>query len=97
MYKELTKKDIDALEREKIDESNKIGGIRKSNILNILDKVGSIFTCAYLHYKNVPKDSNWSVLQTENSTKMSLINDLSKRLLGLEFKSNHSKKSKCLK
>ena len=35
--------------------------------------------------------------QTGKSTKNSLINDLSKRLLGLEFKSNHSLKSKCLK
>ena len=31
------------------------------------------------------------------STKKSLINDLLKRLLELEFKSNHSIKSKCLK
>ena len=31
------------------------------------------------------------------STKKSLIDDLSKRLLELEFKSNHSIKSKCLK
>ena len=31
------------------------------------------------------------------STKTSLIDDLSKRLLELEFKSNHSIKSKCLK
>ena len=31
------------------------------------------------------------------STKKSLIDDLSKRLLELEFKSNHSVKSKCLK
>ena len=35
--------------------------------------------------------------QTEKSTKTSLIDDLSKRFLGLEFKSNHSIKSKCLK
>ena len=35
--------------------------------------------------------------QTKKSTKKSLIDDLSKRLLGLEFKSNHSIKSKCLK
>ena len=35
--------------------------------------------------------------QTEKSTKNSLIGDLSKRLLGLEFKSSHSIKSKCLK
>ena len=34
---------------------------------------------------------------TEKSTKKSLINDLSKRLLGLEFKSNNSIKTKCLK
>ena len=31
------------------------------------------------------------------STKKPLIDDLSKRLLELEFKSNHSIKSKCLK
>ena len=39
----------------------------------------------------------WTKKQTEKSTKKSLINDFSKRLLGLEFKSNHSIKSKCLK
>ena len=35
--------------------------------------------------------------QTEKSTEKSLIDDLSKRLLELEFKSDHSIKSKCLK
>ena len=35
--------------------------------------------------------------QTEKSTKKLLIDDLSKRLLELEFKSNHSIKLKCLK
>ena len=35
--------------------------------------------------------------QTGKSTKNSLIDDLSKRLLELEFKSNHSIKSNCLK
>ena len=35
--------------------------------------------------------------QTKRSTKKSLIDDLSKRLLELKFKSNHSIKSKCLK
>ena len=35
--------------------------------------------------------------QTKVSTKKSLIHDLSKRLLELEFKSNYSIKSKCLK
>ena len=35
--------------------------------------------------------------KTEKSTKKSLIDDLSKILLQLEFKSNRSIKSKCLK
>ena len=35
--------------------------------------------------------------QTEKSTKKLLIDDLSKRLLGLEFEKNHPIKSKCLK
>ena len=38
-----------------------------------------------------------STKKTKVSTKKSLIDDLSKRLLKLEFKSNHSIKSKCLK
>ena len=48
-YKELIQKNIDALEREKSDD------IRKYNILNIVNNVGSIFTDTYLHYKDVPK------------------------------------------
>ena len=35
--------------------------------------------------------------QTKKSTKKFLTDNLSKRLLGLEFKSSHSIKSKCLK
>ena len=35
--------------------------------------------------------------QTKVSTKKPLIEDISKRLLELEFKSNHSVKSQCLK
>ena len=34
---------------------------------------------------------------TEKSTKKSLIDELSNKLLRLEFKSNHSIKTKCLK
>ena len=34
---------------------------------------------------------------TEKSTKTSLIDNFSKRLLELEFKANHAIKSKCLK
>ena len=56
-HNKLTWKDIDALEREKNDESNKIGGIRKNNMLNILKNITSIFTGAYLNYKNVPKET----------------------------------------
>ena len=51
LHNELIQKDIDTLEREK---SN---GFEKYNILNILNNVGSIFTGAYLHYKNVPKET----------------------------------------
>ena len=57
LYNELIQKDINALEREKIDESNELGGIRKCNFLNILKNIGSIFTGASLHYKNVPKET----------------------------------------
>ena len=57
LYKELIQKDTDALEREKSDESNKIDNVRKFNILNILDNVGSIFTGTYLHYKNLLKET----------------------------------------
>ena len=49
MYNELIQKDIDALEREESDD------IRKHNILDILNTVGSIFTGACLHYKDAPK------------------------------------------
>ena len=49
MYNELIQKDIAALEREESDD------IRKHNILDILNTVGSIFTGAYLHYKDAPK------------------------------------------
>ena len=38
-----------------------------------------------------------STKKTKVSTKKSLIDDLSKRLLELEFKSNHSIKSRCSK
>ena len=40
---------------------------------------------------------NYIVKSTKQSTKKSLIDGLSKRLLGLEFKSNNSIKTKCLK
>ena len=46
---------------------------------------------------NVFKEINKIHRHVKKSTKKSLINDLSKRLLELEFKSNISIKSKCLK
>ena len=51
LYNELMKKDIDTLEKSK---SNKF---EKHNILDILDNVGSMFTGAYSHYKDVPKET----------------------------------------
>ena len=51
MYNKLIQKDIDTLKREK---SNRL---EKYNISNILNNVGSIFTGAYLHYKDVPKET----------------------------------------
>ena len=50
LYKELIQKDINALEREKGNS------IKKHNILKILDNIGAIFTSAYLHYKDVPRE-----------------------------------------
>ena len=51
LFDELIQKDIDALEREKSND------IRKYNILDIIINVGSVFTGAYLHYKDVPKET----------------------------------------
>ena len=52
----------------------------------------------YEEFGRVQKYINESTKkQTEELTKKSMIDDLSKRLLGLEFKSNHSIKSKCFK
>ena len=46
---------------------------------------------------NIFKEINKTRRQVKKLTKKSLIDDVSKRLLKLEFKSNHSIKSKCLK
>ena len=51
LYKELIQKDTDALEREKSSR------IKKHNILKILDNIGAIFTGAYFHYGEVPKET----------------------------------------
>ena len=48
-------------------------------------------------FKEINKIHRHIKKSTEKSTKKSLIDDLLKRFLKLEFKSNHSIKSKCLK
>ena len=54
MYKELIQKDMqDALTREKSNS------IKTHNIFDILDNVGAIFTGTYLHYREVPKETEY--------------------------------------
>ena len=48
-------------------------------------------------FKEINKINRHIKKSTETSTKKTLINDLSKRLLDLEYNSKHSIKSKCLK
>ena len=58
LYNELIQKDNDALEKEKnYAEREEVDGIIKYNVLNILKNVRSIFSGAYLDYKNVPKEA----------------------------------------
>ena len=49
LYKELIRKDIDALERKKSNS------IKKKNILKTLENIGAIFTGTYLHYGELPQ------------------------------------------
>ena len=51
MYKELLQKDVDGLGREKSNS------IKKHHTLKILENIGAIFTGAYLHYGEVPKET----------------------------------------
>ena len=51
MYKKLLQKGIDALEREKSNN------IKKHNILDILNNIGTLFTGAYMHCWDVPKET----------------------------------------
>ena len=50
LYNELIQKYIDTLEKSKNNKTEK-------NILTILENVGTIFTGAYLYYKDVPKET----------------------------------------
>ena len=49
LYKELIQNNTDVLEKEKSNS------IKKHNILKILENIGAIFTCVYLHYGEVHK------------------------------------------
>ena len=51
LYKKLIQKDIDALEK------GKSNNIKKHNMLDILNNIGNIFTGAYLHYRDVSKET----------------------------------------
>ena len=51
LYEELIQKDIDTLRREKSNN------IKKHNILDILNNVGTILIGVYLHYGEVPKET----------------------------------------
>ena len=51
LYSKLIKIDIDVLERNKSNDA------KKHNILKILNNVRAIFTGAYLHYKDKPKET----------------------------------------
>ena len=55
LYKELIQKDIDALKREKSNS------IKKNNILELIKNIGAIFTGAYLHYEEVPKETIFEI------------------------------------
>ena len=61
MYNELIQKDIDTLEKSK---SNKP---EKHDILDILDNIGTIFTGAYFHYKDMPKETIFERTITEKT------------------------------
>ena len=54
MYEESIQEEIKVLTKEKSNS------IKKYNILNILENVGSIFTAdTYLHYKELPKETDF--------------------------------------
>ena len=61
MYNDLIQKDIDTLEKSK---SNKP---EKHDILDILDNIGTIFTGAYFHYKDMPKETIFERTITEKT------------------------------
>ena len=68
-YEESIQKEINVLTREKSNS------IKKYNILNILENVGSIFTAdTYLHYKKLPKETEFerSIIERTKLSRQSL-------------------------
>ena len=57
----MIQKDIDAQKGEKSNN------IKKHNILDILNNVSAIFDGAYLHYKEVPKETMFERTTAEKS------------------------------
>ena len=53
LYKELIQKDLDALEREKSNNT------KKNNILKVLGNINAIFTGTYLHYGKLSKETKF--------------------------------------
>ena len=88
-----------AIEVDELGHSNR-------NLSNEIERQKAIeqkLNCIFIRIN--PDEKNFNIFEEINkihrhikkSTKKLLIDDLAKRLLGLEFKSNHSIKSKCLK
>ena len=88
--RQLITKKVDKKLRKKQIESHGITTIRTNPDAADFD-MNRLINQIYKHIIESTKN------QTKVSTKKSLIDDLSKRLLELEFKSNHSIQSKCLK
>ena len=88
--RQLITKKVDKKLRRKQIESHGITTIRTNPDAADFD-MNRLINQIYKHIIESTKN------QTKVSTKKSLIDDLSKRLLELEFKSNHSIQSKCLK
>ena len=88
--RQLITKKVDKKLRRKQIESHGITTIRTNPDAADFD-MNRLINQIYKHIIESTKN------QTKVLTKKSLIDDLSKRLLELEFKSNHSIQSKCLK
>ena len=55
--------DLITLDITELRESKSKGKERRYNILNVLENLESVFTGSYLHYKNVPSESEESIAE----------------------------------